>query len=130
MGTPAVVANDQITGSCATHVVPGPSGGPMPSPAPLPFSAPLTVGLAVAVTIGGKPMAVQGSGGMNVPPHAGLHPSDPFLVPSAQQGRVVAGSGTVLVEGRPAAYTGCPATTCAGVPGQLAGSAATVLVGQ
>ncbi len=114
MGTPAVVLGDRISGMCATHMVPSPSGSPMPSPGP----------------VAGKPAAVQGSSGVNTPPHVGLHPSDPFLAPPAQQGRVVAGSGTVFLNGRPAAYTGCQVTSCSGAPGQVAGSAATVLIGQ
>lgn len=129
MGQPAVVAGDRITGVCAIHQVPSPSGAPMPSPAPLPFSAPLTTGLSTKVTIGGKPVAVQGSSGVNAPPHVGLHASDPFLVPTQQQGRVVMGSARVLIEGKQAAYLGCPVQQCAGVPAQVAGSAATVLIG-
>lgn len=130
MGAPAVVLGDRITGSCAIHQVPSPSGSPMPSPGPLPFSSPLTTGLATTVTIGGKPAAVQGSTGLNTPPHAGLHASDPFLPPPTQEGRVVAGSGTVFFDGRPAAYTGCSVACCSGVPAQVAGTATTVLVAQ
>jgi uncharacterized Zn-binding protein involved in type VI secretion len=100
----------------------------MPSP-PLPFSAPLLQGLATKVLIAGKPAAVQGSSGFNTPPHVGLHPSDPFMVPPQQRGTVVMGSTTVLIEGKPAARTGSPCTVCAGLPGQLAGTAATVLIG-
>jgi uncharacterized Zn-binding protein involved in type VI secretion len=128
MGTPAVVLGDRITGMCATHMVPSPSGSPMPSPAPLPFTAPLTTGLATTVMIAGKPAAVQGGSGVNTPPHVGLHPTDPFLLPVAQQGRVVTGSTTVHFNGRPAAYTGCQVTVCSGAPAQVAGTAATVLV--
>jgi uncharacterized Zn-binding protein involved in type VI secretion len=130
MGAPAVVLNDRIMGSCPVHQVPSPSGSPMPCPAPLPFSAPLTTGLATTVTIGGKPAAVQGSSGINTPPHPGLHASDPYMVPTSQQGKVVVGSSTVQIEGKAAAYTGCQVSTCTGVPGQIAGSAATVLVAQ
>jgi uncharacterized Zn-binding protein involved in type VI secretion len=130
MGAPAVVLGDQITGVCATHVVPSPSGAPMPSPAPLPFTAPLTTGLATTVLVTGKPAAVQGASGMNTPPHVGLHPTDPFLTPPTQQGRVVTGSSTVYFNGRPAAYTGCQVTVCAGQPAQIAGTAATVLIAQ
>lgn len=128
MGSPAVVANDPVTGVCAIHLVPSPSGAPMPSPAPLPFSAPLTTGLATTVMIGRRPAAVQGASGFNTPPHVGLHPSDPSLAPPTQQGRVVTGSATVFFDKRPAAYSGCPVTVCTGLPGQVAGSAATVLV--
>ncbi|HLL64137.1 MAG TPA: PAAR domain-containing protein [Micromonosporaceae bacterium] len=128
MGAPAVVSGDQVTGNCPTHMVPNPSGSPTPA-GPLPFSAPLLTGLVPTVLIGGKPAAVQGSGGINTPPHVGLHPSDPFLAPPAQRGQVLAGSTTVYFGGRPAAYSGCQVGTCT-VPGQVAGSAATVLVGQ
>jgi uncharacterized Zn-binding protein involved in type VI secretion len=127
MGQPAVVANDRIVGSCATHVVPSPSGSPMPSPGPLPFSAPLASGLATTVKIGGKFAAVQGSSGVNTPGHPGLHASDPFIVPTSQQGKVVAGSSTVTFDGKPAAYSGCQVTSCA-APAQVTGSATKVTV--
>jgi uncharacterized Zn-binding protein involved in type VI secretion len=126
MGTPAVIKGDRITGTCTSHLVPGPSGA---QPAgPLPFSAPLTTGLAATVVIGGKPAAVQGSNGTNKPPHTGLHPSDPARPTAQQTGRVVAGSTTVFFDGRPAAFTGCTVTRCLGAPGQVAGTATTVLV--
>jgi uncharacterized Zn-binding protein involved in type VI secretion len=129
MGTPAAVMGDRISASCAIHMIPNPaSGAPQPSP-PLPFSAPLLQGLATKVLIGGKPAAVQGSSGLNTPPHVGLHPTDPFMVPTQQQGTVVMGSTTVLIEGKPAARTGATCVVCAGLPGQLVGSAATVLIG-
>jgi uncharacterized Zn-binding protein involved in type VI secretion len=35
----------------------------------------------------------------------------------------------VLLEGKPAAYTGCSVTQCASVPSQVVGTAATVLIG-
>src|SRR5688572_9138942 len=114
MGTPAVVRGDRSTGGCTIHVVPGPFGSPVPTPVPLPFTAPLSTGLATTVFSGGKPDAVQGSSGTNNPAHAGLHPSDPFFVATAQQGRVVAGSTTVFFDGRPAAYTGCKVVACSG----------------
>ena len=127
MGQPAVVANDRIVGTCATHLVPSPTGAPMPSPAPLPFSAPLDTGLATTVKIGGKFAAVQGSSGVNKPGHPGLHASDPFMVASSQQGRVVTGSSSVTFDGKPAAYSGCQVTACV-APAQVAGTAATVTV--
>ena len=128
MGGSAVVANDRITGQCALHLVPGPAGAPVPSP-PLPFGAPLTTGLAATVLIEGRPAAVQGSQGVNLPPHVGLHPSDPFLTPTVQVGQVTAGSMTVTFEGRPAAYTGCMVAICGQVPGQVSGSASSVTIG-
>lgn len=125
MGVPAVVMGDRIVGMCPIHMIPGP-GGPQPSP-PLPFSAPLTMSLAPTVLIGGKPAAVQGSFGFNTPPHAGIV-DPPYAGPPAQQGKVVVGSTTVLFEGKPAAKTGSTVTCCV-TPGQLVGSAATVLIG-
>ncbi len=129
MGAAAVVAGDQITGMCAIHQVPSPSGGPMPSPVPLPFAAPLTEGLATGVLVGGQPVAVAGSAGTSTPPHAGLHVSDPFMLPALQRGQVLAGSGTVLAQGRPMAYTGCSVTQCGQLPASVAGSGLRVLVG-
>lgn len=126
MGSAAVVQGDAVTGQCAGHLAPGPLGAPTPAP-PLPFTAHLTQGLATTVLIGGRPAAIAGAGGVNQPPHAGLHPSDPFLVPTSQQGMVLGGSATVLMEGKPAVRTGDPCTCCV-VPGVITGSAATVLI--
>jgi uncharacterized Zn-binding protein involved in type VI secretion len=129
MGSPAAVLGDRISATCSTHLIPNPaSGAPQPAP-PMPFSAPLLQGLATKVLIGGKPAAVQGSSGMNTPPHVGLHPSDPFMVPTQQQATVTMGSTSVLFEGKPAAKTGPTCSVCAQLPGQLAGTAASVLVG-
>lgn len=128
MGQPAVVMQDQIFGTCAVHFIPGAAGAPMPAP-PLPFAAPLLTGLAMTVHSGGTPVAVQGSQGFNTPPHVGLHPSDPYLVPATQIGQVVVGSTRVMAEGKPMAYTGCPVTMCNSVPGQVVGSGVTVMIG-
>jgi uncharacterized Zn-binding protein involved in type VI secretion len=128
MGQPAAVMGDRVSATCAVHQVPSPAGPPMPAP-PMPFSAPLTQNLAPTVQIGGKPAAVVGSSGLNVPPHVGLHPSDPFMMPTTQMATVIGGSSSVLFAGKPAARTGSPCTACAGLPGQLAGTAATVLIG-
>jgi uncharacterized Zn-binding protein involved in type VI secretion len=128
-GTPAAVMGDRIIGTCMGHQIPSPpAGNPGPAP-PMPFSAPLLQGLATKVLIAGKPAAVVGSSGINTPPHVGLHLSDPFFAPPTQQGRVVMGSTTVLIEGKPAAKTGSQALIDFGLPGNLIGSAATVLVG-
>jgi uncharacterized Zn-binding protein involved in type VI secretion len=128
MGAPAIVLGDRVTGLCPNHLVIGPLGAPMPSPAPLPFTAPVTMGTVQTVLVGGKPAAVMGSSGLNVPPHVGLHASDPFLAPPLQRGQVVAGSPTVLIGGQPAA-TAQSQCTCCLVPGSLVPSVATVLIG-
>jgi uncharacterized Zn-binding protein involved in type VI secretion len=128
MPAPAVVQGDMITGTCPVHQIPGPPVG-NPVPTPLPFSAPVTQMTAMTVLIGGRPAAVVGSQGMCTPPHVGLHVSDPFLVPLMQVGRIVSGSATVFFEGKPAASSQSQTTLCAGTPGVVAGTAATVLIG-
>jgi uncharacterized Zn-binding protein involved in type VI secretion len=129
MGAPAAVLGDRITATCVTHLVPNPATGvPQPGP-PMPFSAPVTTGTCATVLVGGAPSVVIGSQGTCLPPHVGLHPADPFMVPTMQMGVVVAGSATVLFGGVPAARTGSSCTAC-GLPGAtLVGSGATVLVG-
>jgi uncharacterized Zn-binding protein involved in type VI secretion len=128
MGAPAIVMNDRITGQCPNHQIPNPSSGaPQPAP-PMPFSAPLTMGLVSTVLIGGKPVAVVGSSGLNTPAHVGLHPSDPYLAPPAQVGRVTSGSATVLVGGQPAA-TAQSTCTCCAAPGSLVPTVNTVVIG-
>lgn len=129
MGEPAAVMGDQVIGTCMIHLIPNPTSG-VPQPGtPFPFSAPLVQSVAASVLIGGKPAVVMGSTGYNTPPHVGLHPADPFVVPTTQIGSVVAGSATVLLENRPAAKTGSACVMCGGAPGQLVGTAANVLVG-
>lgn len=129
MGQPAVVMGDQITGMCATHQIPSPSGAPMPSPAPLPFAAPITTGCDNSVLIGGQPAAVDMSEGINTSVHVGLHASDPYVAANLQKGVIVKGSSTVLVGGKGLAYTGCQTSICFQMPGQIVGSQAMVLVG-
>jgi uncharacterized Zn-binding protein involved in type VI secretion len=129
VGTPAAVSGDRITGTCAIHQIPNPAtGAPQPAP-PLPHSTALMQGLSTTVLIGGSPAAVAGSSGVNTPPHAGLHPADPFMVPVTQRGIITRGSATVSFGGLPAAKTGSTCTICGGAPGQLAGSASSVLIG-
>jgi uncharacterized Zn-binding protein involved in type VI secretion len=129
VGSPAAVMGDKVTGQCAVHMIPNPvTGAPQPAP-PMPFSAPLLQGLATKVLIGGKPAAVQGSTGYCLPPHVGLHPADPFMVPTQQTGMVLVGSPTVLIEGKPAATASSTAVMCASVPGTLLATGSTVLIG-
>jgi uncharacterized Zn-binding protein involved in type VI secretion len=129
MGQPLVMG-DKIQGQCSIHQVPNPaSGAPQPSPAPMPFSAPLLDGLVSTVTIGGKAAAVMGSAGYNTPPHVGLHPSDPFMVPTQQKGQVMSGSGTVMIGGKPAATSDSQVAMCAQVPGQPVATVTNVTIG-
>ena len=127
MSAPAIVMGDKVTGMCAIHQMPGPVGNPQPAP-PMPFSAPLTLGLCNTVLIGGKPAAVVGASGYNMPPHIGLHPADPFMVPPMQVGRVVSGSPTVMFGGQPAVNATASATCCM-TPGSLVPTVTNVMVG-
>jgi len=128
MGAPAVVMNDQVTGQCPIHLIPNPvTGAPQPSP-PLPFAAPLMTGLCQTVLIDGKAAAVVGSSGYNTPPHIGLHPSDPYLAPTMQAGRVVSGSATVMFGGQPAA-TAQSSSTCCATPGTISPTVTDVIIG-
>ncbi len=120
MSAPAIVQGDRIMGVCPNHPVPS---GP---PVPMPFSAPLTLGLVLTVQIGGKPAAVIGSSGYNVPPHVGI--TDAFSAPMLQEGRVLSGSPTVQFGGKPAA-TAQSSCLCCVVPGQLLPTIANVLIG-
>jgi uncharacterized Zn-binding protein involved in type VI secretion len=128
MGMPAIVMGDQITGTCPIHIIPNPATGlPQPSP-PLPFSAPITVGVCPTVVIAGKPAAVVGCTGFNTPPHVGLFPADPYMVPVAQIGTIVSGSLTVLFGGQPAA-TASSSCTCCATPGTIAPTVTSVFIG-
>ena len=128
MGAPAIVMGDKVTGQCAIHQIPNPAtGAPQPGP-PFPFSAPITTGTVATVMIGGKPAAVVGCSGMNTPPHVGLHPADPYMAPPQQMGRIVSGSPTVTIGGKPAATAQSSATCCA-TPGSLVPTVTTVLIG-
>lgn len=125
MAGPAIVMGDRIVGTCPNHLYPSASGT---APAgPQPFSAPLTLGLEPTVLIGGKAAAVVGASGMNTPPHAGIV-DGAFAAPNLQVGRVVSGSATVLIGGKPAANLTSQVTCCA-VPGKLVPSVADVIIG-
>ena len=123
-----LVMGDKIQGQCAMHQIPNPaSGAPQPGP-PMPFSAPLLMGLEPTITIGGKAVAVMGSQGMNTPPHVGLHPADPCMVPNMQMGNVMSGSPTVTAGGKPICTTSSQVTMCMQVPGQPVSTVTNVTV--
>src|SRR5688572_12711309 len=128
MGAPAIVMNDKIQGTCAIHQVLNPASGvPQPGP-PMQFSAPITVGVVTTVLIGGQPAAVMGCSGFNMPPHVGLHATDPFMAPPMQVGRILTGSATVMFGGQPAATQTSQALCCA-TPGSLVPTVTTVQIG-
>jgi uncharacterized Zn-binding protein involved in type VI secretion len=111
MPQPAARQNDPVTGS-DVHILLVPSpGGPVPTPTPLPFTGQLMTSLSTDVLINGLPAAVQGSVAQNMPPHIAPPPAT-FSKPPTNQGTVVTGSPTVLVNGKPLARLGDPVLTC------------------
>ncbi|GAA2610686.1 MULTISPECIES: PAAR domain-containing protein [Paractinoplanes] len=109
MPQPAARQNDPVTGT-DIHILLVPSpGGPVPTPTPLPFAGQLMLSLSTDVLINGLPAATQGSIAQNMPPHI---PPSPFSKPPTNQGRVIIGSPTVLVNGKPLARMGDQVATC------------------
>lgn len=85
---------------------------PSPSPVPLPhpFSGLLNGNLSTNVRIMGQFAATAGSTAVNVPPH--IAQGIGFATPPSNQGRVIQGSATVNINGKPAARMGDVALTC------------------
>jgi uncharacterized Zn-binding protein involved in type VI secretion len=127
---PAAKQGDQVIGQ-DTHIILVPSpGGPVPTPTPMPFSGTITGGCSPDVLIQNMPAAVVGSTATNAPPH--VPTGGPFQVPPTNQGVVVAGSGTVLINNKPAARSGDTVNTCndpAPAPNGKIQAVSTVLIG-
>jgi uncharacterized Zn-binding protein involved in type VI secretion len=110
MGLPAAKQMDKVVG-VDIHIVNIPTpAGPVPTPLPSPFNGMLTGGLSTSVKIMGRFAAVLGSTANNLPPH--IPAGGPFLKPPTNQGRVMLGSFTVMIQGKPAARVGDPCLTC------------------
>ena len=128
--SPGAKQGDQVVGT-DTHIVMIPSpGGPVPTPLPSPFAGKITGGCSTNVMIGGMPAATVGSTATNAPPH--MPQGGPFQVPPTNQGTVTQGSGTVLINNKPAARVGDPVTTCndpAPAPTSSIVGAGTVMIG-
>ena len=124
MGQPAAKQGDRIV-AIDIHVILVPTpGGPVPTPRPHPFSGALDGGLSGDVNILGRPAATVGSTATNAPPHLPMGPG-PFQKPPANRGKVVIGSATVFIGGRPALrandLAGCGAPILTGLPTVLIG---------
>jgi uncharacterized Zn-binding protein involved in type VI secretion len=110
MGQPAAKLGDKVVGN-DIHIVMMPSpAGPIPTPTPMPFSGTILDGCSTDVFIEGKPAAVVGSTAVNLPPH--IPAGGPFQKAPANKGTIVAGSATVLINGKPAARAGDKVNTC------------------
>lgn len=110
MGQPAAKQGDRIQ-AIDTHIIMVPSpGGPVPTPLPHPFNGILSQNLSPNVKIMGMPAATVGSIAINTPVH--IPQGGPFQKPPANQGRIITGSATVFINGKPAARNGDQAMTC------------------
>jgi uncharacterized Zn-binding protein involved in type VI secretion len=130
MGMPAAKQGDRVVAT-DTHIqmVPSP-GGPVPTPIPGPFMGTLDGALSADVNIEGKPAAVVGSTATNTPAH--IPAAGPFQKPPSNQGKVLAGSATVMVNGKPLARHGDTALTCndpADLPAGTVVAVGTVMAG-
>lgn len=114
MGMPAAKQGDQIVAT-DTHIVlvPAPPGPPTPTPLPHPFMGMINGSLSTNVKIMGMPAATVGSTATNQPPHLPTPPGVSFQIPPTNQGTILAGSGTVMINHKPAARNGDQAQTCA-----------------
>jgi uncharacterized Zn-binding protein involved in type VI secretion len=111
MGQPVARQNDPVVGT-DTHIVLVPSpGGPVPTPTPLPFAGQLTGNLSTNVKVNKRPAATKDSIAQNMPPHI-PPPGTSFSKPPTNQGRVIIGSMTVKVNGKPMARVGDQVMTC------------------
>src|SRR5262245_3755751 len=109
-GLPAAKMGDKVVG-VDIHIILIPSpGGPVPTPLPHPFNGILDSNLSLNVKIGGMPAATLGSIAHNIPPH--IPQGGPFQIPPTNQGNVIKGSLTVMINGKPAARAGDQVMTC------------------
>jgi uncharacterized Zn-binding protein involved in type VI secretion len=110
MGQPAAKQGDMVMAT-DTHIIMIPSpGGPVPTPLPHPFAGQLMQALSTDVFIGGMPAATVDSIAMNLPPH--IPQGGPFQKPPSNQGKILMGSPTVLINKKMAARNGDIVMTC------------------
>ena len=130
MGQPAAKQGDMVT-AIDTHIIMIPTpGGPVPTPLPHPFNGILSGGLSTNVMINGLPAATVGSIANNTPPH--IPQGGPFQRPPSNQGQIIMGSATVLINGKMAARNGDTALTCndpVDMPVGTVVAAGTVMIG-
>ena len=112
MGKPAAKKGDKVI-AVDTHIVMVPtSDGSVPTPLPHPFMGTIDDAVSNNVNIKGQPAAVLGSVANNQPPHTPTPPGTSFQKPPMNQGKIIQGSSTVLINGKPAARLGDMAMTC------------------
>lgn len=111
MGLPAAKMGDKVVG-VDIHIVmiPAPPAPPVPTPLPHPFNGTIASGCSTNVMIEGKAAATVGSVANNTPPH--IPQGGPFQAPPTNQGNIIVGSATVMINNKPAARMGDTAMTC------------------
>jgi uncharacterized Zn-binding protein involved in type VI secretion len=114
MGQPAAKQGDHIE-AVDNHfvMVPTPSGGEVPTPLQHKFKGVIDGNLSSNVNIGGHQAATQGSTATNQPEHRPTPPGTRFHKRPANRGKILSGSATVRINGKPAARSGDQAETCA-----------------
>lgn len=131
MGQPLAKQGDTVVGvDIHIYLIPAAAGAPVPTPLPSPFNGILQLKLSTDVMVMGMPAATVGSIAVNTPPH--IPQGGPFQRPPSNQGEIMVGSLTVLINGKGAARAGDPAKTCndpADMPTGTVVSVGTVLVG-
>jgi uncharacterized Zn-binding protein involved in type VI secretion len=108
MGQPAAKQGDQVT-ALDMHLI-QPPGPTSPVLVPHPFTGIITGALSSDVMIQGVPAATLGSTATNTPPHIPL--GGTFVIPPSNQGTIIQGSATVMINSKPAARSGDTAITC------------------
>jgi uncharacterized Zn-binding protein involved in type VI secretion len=109
MGPPAAKQGDRIVAVDIHMILPVVQPAPA-VPVPHPFSGLIDGGLSADVKIQGMPAATVTSTATNTPPHVPI--GGTFVIPPRNQGRIIRGSATVLINGKPAARAGDTALTC------------------
>jgi uncharacterized Zn-binding protein involved in type VI secretion len=108
MGLPAAKKGDTVTAT-DVHFIQPPGTAP-PTTIQHPFKGTIKGNLSANVSIMGKPAATLNSTATNTPAHQPI--GGTFVKPPANRGSIIAGSGTVFINGRPAARSGDTALTC------------------
>ena len=108
MGMPAAKKDDTITAT-DLHLIQPPGTAP-PASVKHPFKGKINGNLSANVNIMGKPAATVNSTATNTPAHQPI--GGTFVKPPANRGSIIAGSGTVFINGKPAARSGDTAVTC------------------
>lgn len=106
MGQPAAKKGDQVVATDTHMLIIGTSVVPVPHP----FTGIIDDNLSKDVNVMGQPAATVGSIADNQPPH--VPQGGAFQRPPTNKGKIIVGSTTVFINGKPAARNGDTAETC------------------